>query len=162
MDEPSATHYLNRNRENDFQPEENRLNASREAIRERLNTSAQGQARASEPDTGPGMSHENPITNWSSLFLSLVAPSAKNAVARHPYTLIAGSAIAGAYLAWARPWRGVLGSVLVGAVVRNLVTASVTAGSKNGGRILRHYLNRSPEKKYPPYQKQEHAPVRYD
>lgn len=158
MDKSNAP-YPDRNTENNFEPAEHRLNASRESIRQRLNTGRPTEGSSSETV------HENainPINSWSSLLLNLVAPSAKNAAIRHPYTLIAGSAIIGAYLAWSRPWRGVLGSVLVGTVVRNLVTASVNAGSKNGGRILRNYLNRNTQKKYPPYQKQEHAPVSYD
>ena len=140
--------------EYDFQPAESRLNASREAIKARLNSSEKPhEDRNSAWDTESTTSNESPINSWSSLLLNLVSPSAKNVAGRHPYTLIAGSAIVGAYLAWARPWRSLIGSVIAGAVVRNLVSV----GSRNSGRILRHYLNRTPEKKYPPYQKQEHA-----
>ena len=139
--------------------EESRLNASREAIRRRLQAPSED-----TPSTQSGDGHEAPtaINSWSSLLLSMVAPTAKKTAARHPYTLIAVSALVGGYLAWSRPWRKAVGSVVLGVIVRNLVTASVNMGSKNGGRILRNYLNRRPQKKYPHYQKQEHAPVRYD
>ena len=159
MDKNSHASYpLNSNSGNDFQSAENRLQASREALRQRLQTSEnQNEDDRSQQDPGLGTHPENPINSWSSLLISLVSPSAKKVATRHPYALIAGSAIAGAYLAWARPWRGVLGSVLVGALARSLISASVTAGSRSGSRILRHYLNRTPQKKYPPYEKQEHA-----
>ena len=159
MDKNSHAPYpLNAHTGNDFQSVENRLHASREALRQRLQTSEnQNEDDRSQQDRGSGAHPENPINSWSSLLISLVSPSAKKVATRHPYALIAGSAFAGAYLAWVRPWRGVLGSVLVGAIARNLISASVTAGSRSGGRIIRHYLNRTPQKKYPPYEKQEHA-----
>lgn len=155
MDKSYAIPYPQVDAKMDNDSVESRLNASREAIRLRMKT----------PDANPS-SHdpeqpveERPINSWSSLLMNMVAPSAKKVVTQHPYTLIGGSAIIGAYLAWAKPWRGVLGSVIVGAVIRNLVSASFSAGSRNGGRILQHYLNRTPEKKYAPYQKQEHEQV---
>lgn len=159
MDKGSTPPYSSKNNiEDNFELVEHRLNASREAIRQRINAPERNSANGPESNTSP----EGSIKSWSSLLIGLVTPLASNAATRHPYSLIAGSALIGAYLAWARPWRKFLGSVLVGAVVRNLVMASLAAGSKNSGRILRHYLNRSPEKKYPPYQKQEHAPAGYD
>ena len=153
-----ASYPLNSNFGNDFQSAENRLQASREALRRRLQTSEnQNEDDRSQQNPGPSTHAENSINSWSSLLMSLVSPSARKVATRHPYALIAGSAVVGAYLAWARPWRGVLGSVLVGALARSLISASVTAGSRSGGRILRHYLNRTPQKKYPAYEKQEHA-----
>ena len=111
-------------------------------------------------DAAPDRDQEKPINSWSSLVMSLVAPSAKKTVSKYPYAILGGAAVLGAYLAWSKPWRGVVGSVIVGAVIRNLVSRSFTFGSKNGGRILRHYLDRTPQKKYAPYQKQEHETVR--
>lgn len=133
---------------------ESRLNATREAIRLRMRAPDAITSRESEqPD------EEQPINSWSTLLMNMAAPSAKKLASQHPYTLIGGSALIGAYLAWAKPWRGVLGSVIAGAVIRNLVSGSFSVGSRNGGRILQHYLNRKPAKKYAPYQKQEHAEV---
>ena len=167
MDKSYVVPYPQVEAKNDADSVENRLNASREAIRLRLKASDTNEAFSTQSDsedahTGGSARHEKPINSWSSLLMSFIAPSAKKVMTQHPYTLIGSAAVIGAYLAWAKPWRGVLGSVLVGAVIRNLVTASVSAGSRNGGRILRHYLNRAPEKKYPRYQKQEHASARYD
>lgn len=133
---------------------ESRLNATREALRLRMKTPEPTASRDSKPSD-----EEQPINSWSDLLINMAAPSAKKMASEHPYTLIGGSAIIGAYLAWSKPWRGVLGSVIVGAVIRHLVSASFSAGSRNGGRILQHYLNREPTKHYAPYQKQEHAEV---
>ncbi len=166
MDQITEPTYPGRPAQNDLGPkdhkdnnyleaEESRLNASREAIRQRLNTSNTADAGHAEASTEG--EPNTPINSWSSLLLSVVAPSAKKMAAKRPYTLIAGSALVGAYLVWAKPWRGVISSVLVGGIARALVSASISSGSRNGGRILRHYLNRTPEKKYPPYQKQEHV-----
>lgn len=136
---------------------DNRLSATREAIRLRMKKNSDGDAT---PDSQqPGDEHERPINSWTSLLMNMVTPSARKVATEHPYVLIGGSAIIGAYLAWTRPWRGVLGPVIAGAIIRNLVTASFQAGSRNGGRILQHYLNRRPVKKYAPYQKQEHSQV---
>lgn len=147
---------------NYLEAEERRLNASREAIRQRLNTPHTSDPSHSHPVSTTEGEASTPINSWSSLLLSVVAPSAKRLAAKRPYALIAGSAFAGAYLVWAKPWRGVVSSVLVGAIARALISASINSGSRNGGRILRHYLNRTPEKQYPPYQKQEHAAVASD
>jgi hypothetical protein len=168
MDQITEPTYPGRPAQNDLAPkdnnyseaEESRLNASREAIRQRLNTSNTAESDHAQASPSEGEASK-PINSWSSLLLSVIAPSAKKVAAKRPYTLIAGSALVGAYLVWAKPWRGVVSSVLIGAIARSLVSASINSGSKNGGRILRHYLNRTPEKKYPPYQKQEHA-VAYD
>ena len=153
----------------DNESAESRLNASREAIRLRFknpeadlrdNNLRQDQNYDQNlADKTGEPTQSRPINNWSSLLMSMIAPSAKKVASQHPYTLIGGSALLGAYLAWSKPWRGVLGSVVAGAVIRNLVSASFTAGSRNGGRILQHYLNRTPAKKYAPYQRQEHAQV---
>ena len=148
-------------RESDFEREENRLNASREALRRRL-LESRSQGTQDDKQSGQHEDSSDTINSWSSLLLSMVAPTAKKTAARHPYTLIAASALIGGYLAWSRPWRKAVGSVVLGVIVRNLVTASVNMGSKNGGRILRNYLNRLPQKKYPRYQKQDHVPVHYD
>ncbi len=147
-------------RESDLEREENRLNASREALRRRLLESRSQDTQ--EMQSGQHEDSSNTINSWSSLLLSMVAPTAKKTAARHPYTLIAASALIGGYLAWSRPWRKAVGSVVLGVIVRNLVTTSVNMGSKNGGRILRNYLNRRPEKKYPRYQKQEHVSAHYE
>lgn len=142
---------------------ESRINASREAIRLRMKTHAAEQNDASSPDASShDQGEEKPIDSWSSLIMSFVAPSAKKTMSQHPYAILGGAAAVGAYLAWSKPWRGVVGSVIVGAVIRNLVSKSFTFGSQNGGRILQHYLNREPQKKYAPYQKQEHETVRVD
>ena len=156
-----AQHDLAPKDDNYLEAEERRLNVSREAIRQRLNAPGATESSSAEASTTTGESSA-PINSWSSLLLSVIAPSAKKMAAKRPYTLLAGSALAGAYLVWAKPWRGVVSSVLVGGIARALVSASINSGSKNGGRILRHYLNRTPEKKYPPYQKQEHAVAAYD
>ncbi len=167
MDQITEPTYPGRSAQNDLAPkdhkdhnyleaEERRLNASREAIRQRLNTSHTADAGHAQASPTEGEANTR-INSWSSLLLSVVAPSAKKVAAKRPYTLIAGSALVGAYLVWAKPWRGVVSSVLVGGIARALVSASISSGSKNGGRILSHYFNRTPEKKYPPYQKQEHV-----
>ena len=141
---------------------ESRINASREAIRLRMKTPPSEHDETFSSDSAPDRDQEKPINSWSSLVMSLVAPSAKKTVSKYPYAILGGAAVFGAYLAWSKPWRGVVGSVIVGAVIRNLVSRSFTFGSKNGGRILKHYLNRTPQKKYAPYQKQEHETVKYD
>lgn len=144
---------------------ESRINASREAIRLRMKTPSAEHDNTSSTESKPDREHEKPekpIDSWSSLVMSFIAPSAKRTMSDHPYAILGGAAAVGAYLAWSKPWRGVVGSVIVGAVIRNLVSKSFTFGSQNGGRILRHYLNRTPQKKYAPYQKQEHETVGYD
>lgn len=164
MDNSTIPTYPGRPAEEDLHPvrqdslerEENRLNSSRENIRQLLtrapNTGSASHAGADqeEPDT---------IDSWSSLLASWVVPAAKDSAGRHPYTLLLGSALAGAYFARSKPLRKIVGSVIVGTIVRNLVNASIDAGSRNGGRILRDYLKRKPLKKYPAYQKQEHESV---
>lgn len=145
---------LNPIRQDSLEREENRLNSSRETIRQLLSRPQTANAhRASSTDD-----HET-IDSWSSLFASWVMPAAKESAGRHPYALLFGSALLGAYFATSKPLRKIVGSVIVGTIVRNLVNASVDAGARNGGRILQHYLKRRPQKKYPPYQKQEHEPV---
>lgn len=167
MDKNTIETYPGRQAEHDhrplpadtLEPEEQRLNVSREAIRQRLSLSqterAQNKAAVEENDTDL----DRPIDTWSSLLLSLVAPAAKKTAAQHPYTLLMGSALVGAYLGWSRPFRKLIGSVIVGVLVRNVVATSINVGSRNGGRILRNYLNRQPQKKYPAYQKQDHSQV---
>lgn len=173
MDKSYALPYPQVDAKMDTESAESRLNASREAIRLRLKNPESGlRDNQRRDDQGQDQNHaqhsadntgepdqSRPINSWSSLLMSMIAPSAKKVASQHPYTLIGGSALLGAYLAWSKPWRGVLGSVIAGAVIRNLVSASFAAGSRNGGRILQHYLSRTPAKKYPPYQKQEHAQV---
>lgn len=154
MDKSYAIPYPQVDAKMDNDSVESRLNASREAIRLRMKTPDANTSNNPEQPV-----EEHPINSWSSLVMNMVAPSAKKVATQHPYTLIGGSALLGAYLVWAKPWRGVLGSVIVGAVIRNLVSASFSAGTRNGGRILQHYLNRTPAKKYAPYQKQEHSQV---
>ena len=115
-----------------FETLEARLAASRAAIRSRLEP-------PSEPDTtGSGRHTEAPgrrpsaKSSWSSLFFDLVAPTAKETAGKHPWGLLAGSAAVGAYLAWTRPWRGVggvVGPMLVGAVLRNVSSGKLSAGS---------------------------------
>lgn len=164
MDNATIPTYPGRPAEEDLNPipkdslerEENRLNTSRENIRQLLtrapasNTGSTTYAQQAESDT---------IDSWSSLLASWVVPAAKDSAGRHPYTLLLGSALAGAYFARSKPLRKIVGSVIVGTIVRNLVNASIDAGSRNGGRILRDYLKRKPLKKYPAYQKQEHESV---
>lgn len=157
MDKSYAIPYPQVDAKMDTDSVENRLNTSREALRLRMRNP---EANTSDASNNPEESVEGrPINSWSSLLMNLISPPVRRVATQHPYALIGGSAIAGAYLVWAKPWRGVLGSVIVGAVIRNLVTASFSAGSRQGGRILQHYLNRTPVKKYAPYQKQEHAQV---
>ena len=142
-------------REDSLEREENRLNSSRETIRQLL--SRPQTAHASQASNSPD-NHET-IDSWSSLFASWIMPAAKESAGRHPYALLTGSALLGAYFATSKPLRKIVGSVVVGTIVRNLVNASVDAGARNGGRILQNYLKRRPQKKYPAYQKQEHEPV---
>ncbi len=153
-----ADEVLNPIRHDSLEREENRLNSSRETIRQLL--SRPQAASGSQSTSGHGNPPET-IDSWSSLLASWIVPAAKESAGRHPYTLLLGSALLGAYFAWSKPLRKVVGSVIVGTVVRNLVSASVDMGSRNGGRILRNYLKRSPQKKYPAYQKQEHDPADY-
>lgn len=146
-------------RQDSLEREENRLNTSRENIRQLLtrppssDSAHKGQNEHEDPDT---------IDSWSSLLASWVVPAAKDSAGRHPYTLLLGSALVGAYFARSRPLRKIVGSVIVGTIVRNLVNASIDAGSRNGGRILRDYLKRKPLKKYPAYKKQEHETLDID
>lgn len=147
---------LNPIRSNSLEREENRLNSSRETIRQLLarpQTAHAGQAEGNDNET---------IDSWSSLLASWVMPAAKETAGRHPYALLMGSALLGAYFATSKPLRKIVGSVVVGTLVRNLVNASVDIGARNGSRILRHYLKRKPQKKYPAYQKQEHETVDFD
>lgn len=150
---------LNPTREDSLDREENRLNTSRENIRQLL-TRVPSSDSANKAHSG----QEDPetIDSWSSLLASWVVPAAKDSAGRHPYTLLLGSALAGAYFARSKPLRKIVGSVIVGTIVRNLVNASIDAGSRNGGRILRDYLKRKPQKKYPDYKKQEHETVDID
>lgn len=151
---------LNPIRHDSLEREENRLNSSRETIRQLLARPQAASGSQSASDQGNDETPET-IDSWSSLLASWVVPAAKESAGRHPYTLLVGSALLGAYFAWSKPLRKVVGSVIVGTIVRNLVSASIDAGSRNGGRILRNYLKRRPQKKYPTYQKQEHDPVDY-
>lgn len=154
MDKSYAIPYPQVDAKMDTDSPQSRLNASREALRLRMKNSN------AETTRDPAHSDEDhPINSWSSLVMNMISPSAKKVANEHPLMLVGGSAILGAYLAWARPWRGILGPVIVGAVVRNLMTTSFLAGSRNAGRILQHYLNRKSVKKYAPYQKQEHSQV---
>lgn len=148
---------LNPLRQDSLEREENRLNSSRETIRQLL---SRPQTPSSQK-TGNTVDDPDLIDSWPSLLASWVIPAAKDRASRHPYSLLLGSAIIGAYFAWSKPLRKIVGSVVVGTIVRNLVAASIDAGSRNGGRILRNYLKRSPQKKYPAYQKQDHDPVEY-
>ena len=159
MDKNTIATYPGRPAEQDPNPltidsldrEEHRLNTSRETLRNRL-TRPQSEEKS---ETSPDGESSSSIDSWSSLLVSMVAPSVKKTASQHPYTLLIGSALLGGYFAWSRPLRKIVGSVIVGTVVRNLVTASVNAGTQSGGRVLRNYLNRDPIKKYPAYQKQE-------
>lgn len=154
MDKSYAIPYPQVDAKKDTGSPESRLNASREAIRLRMKTTDDDTSHDS------GQSDEDrPINSWASLLMNMVTPSAKKVAIEHPLMLVGGSAIIGAYLVWTRPWRGILGPVIVGAVMRNLMTTSFLSGSRNAGRILQHYLNRKPVKKYAPYRKQEHPQV---
>lgn len=163
MDKAQIPTYPGRPAEEDLHPvrqdslerEENRLNSSRETIRQLLSRPQTANAHQASNSTN---GHET-IDSWSSLFASWAMPAARESAGRHPYALLLGSALLGAYFATSKPLRKIVGSVIVGTVVRNLVNASVDAGARNGGRILQHYLKRRPQKKYPAYQKQEHEPV---
>lgn len=164
MDNSTIPTYPGRPAEEDLNPirrdslerEENRLNTSRENIRQLL-------TRVPSSDSGntTNSEQEDPetIDSWSSLLASWVVPAAKDSAGRHPYTLLLGSALAGAYFARSKPLRKIVGSVIVGTIVRNLVNASIDAGSRNGSRLLRDYLKRKPKKKYSAYKKQEHETV---
>lgn len=163
MDKAHIPTYPGRPAEEDLHPirqdslerEENRLNSSRETIRQLLSRPQTANAHAG---SSVNDNHET-IDSWSSLLASWVMPAAKENAGRHPYVLLFGSALLGAYFASSKPLRKVVGSVIVGTIVRNLVNVSVDAGARNGGRILQHYLKRRPQKKYPSYQKQEHETV---
>ena len=146
---------LNPIRQDSLEREENRLNSSRETIRQLL---SRPQTPNAHQASSSADNHET-IDSWSSLFGSWVIPAAKDSAGRHPYTLLLGSALLGAYFATSKPLRKIVGSVIVGTIVRNLVNASVDAGARNGGRILQHYLKHRPQKKYPDFQKQEHEPA---
>lgn len=143
-------------REDSLEREENRLNSSRETIRQLLSRPQTSNAHKAADDDN---SSSETIDSWSSLLASWVMPAAKESAARHPYAVLFGSALLGAYFASSKPLRKIVGSVVIGTVVRNLVNASVDAGARNGGRILQNYLKRTPQKKYPAYQKQEHESV---
>lgn len=148
---------LNPVREDSLEREESRLNSSRETIRQLLSRPETANAHnAGSSNNSHG--HET-IDSWSSLFASWIMPAAKDSAGRHPYAVLLGSALLGAYFATSKPLRKIVGSVVVGTIVRNLVTASVDAGARNSGRILQNYLKRRPSKKYPAYKKQEHEPV---
>lgn len=161
MDKAQIPTYPGRPAEEDLNPvrddsldrEEHRLNSSRETIRQLLSRPETAHASSANDQ-----SHET-IDSWSSLFASWIMPAAKDTAGRHPYVVLMGSALLGAYFASSKPLRKIVGSVVVGTIVRNLVNASVDAGARNSGRILQHYLKRRPSKKYPAYRKQEHEPV---
>ena len=162
MDENSIPTYPGRPAEHDLHPvkqdslerEENRLNASRETIRQLLTHTPTSNSHQSP--TEHNVQEDEPIDSWSSLLASWIVPAAKDTAGRHPYTLLLGSAFIGAYFAWSKPLRKVIGTVIVGTIARNLIGFSIDAGSRNGARMLRNYLKRKPQKKYPAYQKQEH------
>lgn len=147
---------LNPVRQDSLEREENRLNSSRETIRQLLTRPPTSNA---QKNSNTGNDEPETIDSWSSLLASWVVPAAKDSAGRHPYTLLLGSALIGAYFAWSKPLRKIVGSVVIGTIARNLVAASIDAGSRNGGRILRNYLKRKPQKKYPSYQKQEHEDI---
>ena len=170
MDKASVPTYPGRPAEEDLNPfrqdslerEENRLNTSRENIRQLLTRpQTTNSQKTRNPNTSAASDDPETIDSWSSLLASWVVPAAKDTAGRHPYTLLVGSALIGAYFAWSKPLRKIVGSVVVGTIARNLVAASIDAGSRNGGRILRSYLKRRPQKKYPAYQKQEHESTDY-
>lgn len=148
---------LNPIREDSLEREENRLNSSRETIRQLLSRPQTQNAYKGSSD--PDHNDHETIDSWSSLFASWALPKARESAGRHPYALLFGSALLGGYFAWSKPLRKVVGTVLLGTIVRNIVNASIDAGARNSGRILQHYLKRRPQKKYPAYQKQDHDPV---
>lgn len=153
---------LNPIRQDSLEHEENRLNTSRENLRQLLTSAPSSDTNHKTSKTDSEQQDPDTIDSWSSLLASWVVPAAKDSAGRHPYTLLLGSALAGAYFARSKPLRNIVGSVIVGTIVRNLVNASIDAGSRNGGRILRDYLKRKPQKKYPDYKKQEHETVDID
>lgn len=161
MDENTIPTYPGRPAERDLHPvkqdslehEENRLNASRETIRQVLMRSSKPTSHQEQFERKVS---DEPIDSWSSLLASWVVPAAKETAGRHPYSLLLGSALIGGYFAWSKPLRKVVGTVIVGTLIRNLVGVSIDAGSRNGARLLRNYLKSKPQKKYAAYQKQEH------
>lgn len=139
MNEDSAMKSFGGSDEHEFQTIEAKLDASRATIRSRLraNDTGHGNARDSGRN-GPDQVSSGDRSSWSSLIFDLLAPTAKNTAQRHPWSLIAGSAAIGAYLAWARPWRGLVGPMVVGAVLRNLGTGSLMGR----GGLIQHFLSR--------------------
>ena len=73
MDKNSNSSYpLNSNTDNDFESVENRLQASREALRQRLQSSENhSEDFSSQQDQGAATHAENSINSWSSLLMSL-------------------------------------------------------------------------------------------
>jgi ElaB/YqjD/DUF883 family membrane-anchored ribosome-binding protein len=60
---------------------------------------------------------------------------ARQLVREHPYTSLAGAALAGAWLIRGKPWRALGGSVLAGVLARQALALSLSSGGQLLGRL---------------------------
>lgn len=97
-------------------PANERLRASRERLRQAL-APHDAQARTSESGAA-----DDPMetTEWMH---SVAKPAAEALVRRYPARSLAAAAATGALLVRLRPWQGLIGSILVSALVRKGGTA---------------------------------------
>jgi hypothetical protein len=65
-------------------------------------------------------------------------PEIDRVAERHPYMLLAGSALAGALMVWARPWRGALGSILLSSAVSKF---SYLASSRSAPHLFQYWMS---------------------
>lgn len=61
-------------------------------------------------------------------FVEIAAPLARRLVRKHPYAAIGGAAVVGALLARGNLWRTLGGSLIAGAVAREVVKVSLSSG----------------------------------
>jgi hypothetical protein len=105
---------------------ERRVEASRRVLREQLHPA---DSSADKPAGG----------GWSGLISNTLMPEINQFAERHPVALLAGSALAGALLVWARPWRGAIGTLLLSNAVSKI---SYIASSNSTPHLIQYWMNR--------------------
>lgn len=92
-----------------------RLEANRSRIR---------QVMRAQPNTRQGK-HDDGLLDELEVLAHVLDPVACELVRRYPVRSLAGGAVVGALLVTLKPWRGLLGSILGAALVRQASTASL-------------------------------------
>jgi hypothetical protein len=116
------------NEDEDLALLERRVEASRRILRDRLHPA----------DDNPDASHSAQSGTWSALFGDVMMPEITQFARRHPVAVLAGSALAGALLVWARPWRGIIGSVLLTNAIRKM---TYVASTRTAPHLFQYWMN---------------------